>query len=92
MRAYVKGNESLFLQELLVIMGDADVSDSIPWKFVDINGIQGRYLEENGGIKSLNWKKGKLNLRISNYAYKGSGYTNTSLDLDEMVKMAGSVR
>lgn len=92
---YIKGNESLNLQELLVIKDDTDVSGSVsktPYKFVDINGTQGRFLEEVSGTKSLNWKVGSLSLTISSYAYNESGFTGTSLGMDEMIKMARSVK
>jgi hypothetical protein len=92
---YIKGNESLNLQELLVIKDDTDVSESIsktPYKYVDINGTQGRFLEEASGTKSLSWKVGSISLTISSYAYNGSGFAGTSLGMDEMVKMARSVK
>ncbi len=93
--SYTKGNESLNLQELLVIKDDTDVSESVartPYKYVDINGTQGRFLEEASGMKSLNWKVGSLSLTISNYAYNGSGFTGALLGMDEMVRMARSVK
>ncbi|MFZ3060332.1 MAG: DUF4367 domain-containing protein [Candidatus Methanoperedens sp.] len=93
--SYTKGNEFLNLQELLVIKDDTDVSGSVsktPYKFVDINGTQGRFFEDASGTKSLNWKVGSLSLTISSYAYNGSGFTGTSLGMDEMVKMARSVK
>lgn len=88
-------NEYLNLKELLTIKDDTDVSEStsnIPWKYVDINGVQGRFLEEPGGIKSLNWKIGNLSLTIGSHAYNESGFTGTSLSMDEMIKMARSVK
>ncbi len=100
---YIKGdeffakNEHLNLKELLTIKDDtnAEASEStskIPWKYVDINGVQGRFLEEQSGVKSLNWKAGNLSLTISSHAYNESGFTGTSLSMEEMVKMARSVR
>jgi hypothetical protein len=92
---YIRGNESLNLQELLVIKDDTDVSESIyntPYKYVDINGTQGRFFEETSGTKSLSWKAGSLSLTISSYAYNESGLTGTSLGMDEMIKMARSVK
>ncbi|MCX9024834.1 MAG: DUF4367 domain-containing protein [Candidatus Methanoperedens sp.] len=89
---YIKGNESLNLQELLVIKDDTDVSASISYKFVDINGSQGRFLEDDRGRKSLNWKVGSLSLTISGYAYNGNDFIRTSLGMDEMIKMARSVK
>ncbi|MCZ7395866.1 MAG: DUF4367 domain-containing protein [Candidatus Methanoperedens sp.] len=93
--SYTRGNEYLNLQELLVIKDDTDVSGSFsktPYKFVDINGTQGRFLEEESGMKSLNWKEGSLSLTISSYAYNGSSFTGTSLGMDEMIKVARSVK
>ncbi|MCX9009675.1 MAG: DUF4367 domain-containing protein [Candidatus Methanoperedens sp.] len=102
---YIKGdelfmkNEYLTLSEQLVTKDDTDASTSnITWKFVDINGVQGRFLEENDGTKSLSWKMGNLNFRISSYAYKEtyseneSYFTGTSLSKEEMIKMARSVK
>jgi hypothetical protein len=92
---YIKGNESLNLQELLVIKDDTDISGNVsktPYKFVDINGTQGRFFEEASGTKSLSWKAGSLSLTISSYAYNESGLTGTSLGMDEMIKMARSVK
>ena len=92
---YTKGNEFLNLQELLVIKDDTDVSESVartPYKYVDINGTQGRFLEEASGTKTLSWKIGNLDMTISSYAYNGSGFTVTSLGMDEMIKMARSVK
>ena len=101
MLSYIRGdefftkNEYLILNELLTIKDDTDVSGSIsktPYKFVDINGVQGRFLEEQNGIKSLNWKAGNISLTISSHAYNESGFTGTSLSMEEMVKMARSVK
>ncbi len=99
---YIKGdeffaNEYLNLKELLTIKDDtnAEASEStskIPWKYVDINGVQGRFLEEQSGVKSLNWKAGNFSLTISSHAHNESGFTGTSLSMEEMVKMARSVR
>ncbi|MCZ7384951.1 MAG: DUF4367 domain-containing protein [Candidatus Methanoperedens sp.] len=104
---YIKGdeffmrNEYLNLRELLVLKDDTDTNISapkIPWKFVDINGIQGRFLETSDGVKQLSWEIGNLNLTIGSHAYKEnysvneSGFTGTPLSMEEMVKMARSVR
>lgn len=98
---YIKGdeffakNQYLNLKEYLAIKDDTDVSESVsktPYKFVDINGIQGRFLEESNGVKSLNWKIGNLSLTIGSHAYNESGFTGTSLSMEEMIKMARSVR
>ena len=100
---YIKGdeffaeNEYLNLKELLTIKEDTDTEASertsnIPWKYVDINGVQGRFLEEQSGVKSLNWKIGDLSLTIGSHAYNESGFTGTSLSMEEMIKMARSVK
>ncbi len=105
--SYIKGdeffmkNEYLNLKELLVIKDDTDTSISaskIPWKYVDINGVQGRFLETGDGVKQLSWEIGNLNLTIGSQAYKEtysaneSGVTGTMLSMEEMVKMARSVK
>ncbi len=101
MLPYIKGdeffakNEYLNLKELLTIKDDTEASESVsktPYEFVDINGVQGRFLEEPSGIKSLDWKPGNLSLTISSYAYNESGFTGTPLSMEEMVKMARSVK
>ena len=96
---YEKGNEYLDMQELLVRGPDAEISDSgMPWKFVDINGVQGRFLEERSGVKYLSWKMGNVNFMISSYVYKengsvdGSGLAGSSLSREDMIRIAGSVR
>lgn len=102
---YIKGdeffmkNEYLTLGEQLITKDDTEASNSnIPWKFVDINGVQGRFLEESDGVKSLSWKMGNIDYRISSYAYKEtyseneSGFTGTSLGMEEMIKMARSIK
>lgn len=98
---YIKGdefftkNEYLNLKELLTIKDDTDVSEStsnITWKYVDINGVQGRFLEEPNGVKSLNWKMSNLSLTISSYAYNESSFTGTSLSMEEMIKMARYIK
>ena len=92
---YIKGNESLNLQELLVIKDDTDVSASsskLPYQFVDINGIQGRFLESPSGIKSLNWKVGSLSLTIGSLTYYSNDIAGSSLSREEMIQMARSVK
>ncbi len=93
--SYLKGNEYLNLKEFLTIKDDTDVSGSVsktPYEFVDINGVQGRFLEEASGTKSLDWKIGNLSLTISSYAYKENNFTRATLSTEEMVKMARSVK
>ncbi len=95
MLPYTNGNETLNLKELLTMKDNTDVSGSVsktPYGFVDINGVQGRFLEENDGVKSLEWKIGNLSLAISSYAYKENNFTRATLSKDEMIKMARSVR
>lgn len=92
---YIKKNETLSLQELLVIednTADSKNAPKIPWIFVDINGVQGRFLERSDGGKQLSWEIGSLNLTISSFAYNGDGFTGTSLNKEEMIKMARSVK
>ncbi|HEY9205381.1 MAG TPA: DUF4367 domain-containing protein [Candidatus Methanoperedens sp.] len=98
---YIKGdeffekNEHLDLKELLIIKDDNNDSESVdktPYKFIDINGVQGRFLEETSGMKTLEWKVGNLSLTISSYAYKENNITSTSITPEEMAKMARSVK
>lgn len=98
---YIKGdeffmkNEYLTLQELLVLKDDTAsniTAPKTPWKFVDINGVQGRFLETSDGVKQLSWEVGNLNLAIGTHAYNKSGFTGTPLSMEEMVKMARSVK
>lgn len=95
MLPYTKGNETLNLKELLTIKDETDVSGSVsktPYEFVDINGVRGHFLEEESGIKSLEWKIGNLSLTINSYAYKENNFTRATLSKEEMVKMARSVK
>jgi len=99
--SYIKGdeffmnNEYLTLKELLVLKDDTATNltaPKTPWKYVDINGVQGRFLETSDGVKQLSWEMGNLNLTIGSHAYNESGFTGTSLSMEEMVKMARSVK
>lgn len=103
---YIKGdeffmkNEYLNLKQLLITKEDTDTNipaSKISWKFVDVNGVQGRFLEADDGVKQLSWEKGNLNLTISSHAYKEnysvneSAFTGTSISMEEMVRMARSI-
>ncbi|KAB2945757.1 MAG: hypothetical protein MPEBLZ_00295 [Candidatus Methanoperedens nitroreducens] len=91
---YTKENETLTLLEVLVVGDDpidSKIASKTPWKFVDINGVQGRLLEKSDG-KQLSWEIGKLNLTILGSAYNGNGFTDTSLSKEEMIMMAKSVK
>lgn len=92
---YTKKNETLIIWESLEIGND--ITNSInksktPWEFVDLNGIQGRFLEESDGIKQLSWETGKLNMTITNSAYNGDGFTGAPLSKEEMIMMAKSIK
>ena len=98
---YIKGdeffakNEILNLRESLTIKEDTTFPEStsnIKWKYIDINGVQGHFLEEPDGVKSLNWEIGNLSLAISSQSYNESDFKGTSLSMEEMVKMARSIK
>ncbi|MFZ3382774.1 MAG: DUF4367 domain-containing protein [Candidatus Methanoperedens sp.] len=92
---YTKKNETLIIRESLEIGNDATNSINklkIPWEFVDLNGVQGRFLEESNGVKQLSWETGQLNLTISSSAYNGDGFTGASLGKEEIIMMAKSIR
>lgn len=95
MLPYTNEKETLNLKELFPIKEDTDVSGSVsktPYEFVDINGVRGRFLEEASGIKSLDWKIGNLSLTINSYAYKENNFTRATLNKEEMLRMARSVK
>lgn len=94
--SYKNGDEQLTIKEIIVvkIKDNRTQSSSVPKdtrEIIDINGVEGRYSEENG-IKFLSWKIGNLSLDISSYTYNESGFTGTSLGMEEMIKMARSVK
>lgn len=60
-------------------------------EIVDINGIEGRYSEENG-IKIISWKIGNLSLSVMSWKNEGQNQTISSLSKEEMIMIAGSIK
>lgn len=94
--SYKNGDEQLTIKEIIVVKtrDNRTQPSSLPKdtrEIIDINGIEGRYSEENG-IKFLGWKIGNLSLSISSWKNDGKNRTSSSLSKDEMIKMAGSVK
>ena len=93
--SYKKGDEQLTIKETIVLKTENKTQSSTLPKdtreIVDINGIEGRYSQENG-IKFLGWKIGNLSLSISSWKNEGQNQTSSSLGKEEMIKMARSVK
>ncbi len=93
--SYKNGNEQLTLREIIVVKTKEKTEPSEKPKdtreIVDINGIEGRFSEENG-IKFLNWKIGEVSLNIMSWKNEGQSQTSSSLSKEEMIKMARSVK
>ncbi len=92
---YKNGDEQLTIKETIVIKTIQNTEPStLPEdtrEIVDINGIEGRYSEENG-IKLLGWKIGNLSLTIKSWKNEGQKQTSSSLGKEEMIKMAKSIK
>jgi len=93
--SYKNGDEMLDLKEIIIVKTKQKTEPSEKPKdtreIVDINGIEGRFSEENG-IKFLNWKIGELSLSIMSWKNEGQNQTSSSLSKEEMIKMARSVK
>jgi hypothetical protein len=93
--SYKNGVEQLTVKEIIVVKTkDKTQLSSIPndaREIMDINGIIGRFSEENG-IKLLGWKIGNLSLSITSWKNEGQNQTSSSLSKEEMIKMARSVK
>ncbi len=93
--SYKNGDEQLTVKEIMVVKTkDKIQSSNIPndtREIVDINGIEGRFSEENG-IKLLGWKIGNLSLSIRSWKNGGQNQTSSSLGKEEMIKVARSVK
>ena len=72
--SYKNGDEQLTIKETIVIKTIQNTEPStLPEdtrEIADINGIEGRYSEENG-IKLLGWKIGNLSLMIKSWKNEG---------------------
>lgn len=94
--AYTKGNDTLSLHEVMIIKSEPNRNNATPpedtRRKVDINGVEGRFSVEPNGEKYLSWKISNLSLTIRSYTFNGSAFSGTSLSMDDMIKMAGSVR
>jgi len=93
--SYNNGDEQLTIKETIIVKTKPEIEPSaLPEdtrEIVDINGIEGRYSQENG-IKSLGWKIGNLSLSIRSWKNEGQNHTNSSLGKEEMINMARSVK
>jgi len=93
--SYKNGDEQLTIKEIIVVKTKQKTEPSTLPKdtreIVDINGIEGRFSEENG-IKLLGWKIGNLSLSISSWKNEGQNQTSSSLSKEEMIRIAGSVK
>ncbi|CAG0954585.1 MAG: DUF4367 domain-containing protein [Candidatus Methanoperedens sp.] len=93
--SYINGDEQLTIKETIIVKTKPEIEPSaLPEdtrEIVDINGIEGRYSQENG-IKSLGWKIGNLSLSIRSWKNEGQNQTSSSLGKEEMIKMARSVK
>ncbi|KCZ72893.1 hypothetical protein ANME2D_01329 [Candidatus Methanoperedens nitroreducens] len=94
--SYKNGDEQLTIKEIIVVKTKDNITQpsTLPRdtrEIVDINGIEGRYSEENG-IKFLGWKIGNLSLSITSWKNEGQTQATSSLGKEEMIKMAGSVK
>lgn len=93
--AYANGNATILLQEILIIKDNIDPNATIPAdtrRIVDINGIEGRFSVEPNGEKYLGWKMNGLRLTIRSYTFNGTDFSGSSLSMEEMIEIAGSVR
>ncbi len=92
---YKNGDEQLTVKEIILakITGKTQSSgiSNDTREIVDINGIEGRFSEENG-IKLLDWKIGNLSLSIRNWKNEGQNQTSSSLSKEEIIKMARSIK
>lgn len=93
--SYKNGDEQLTVKEIILVKTTGKTPSSgisnDTREIVDINGIEGRYSEENG-IKLLGWKTGNLSLSIMSWKNEGQNQTGSSLGKEEMIKMARSVK
>lgn len=94
--SYKNGDEQLTIKEIIVVKtkDNRTQPSTLPKdtrEIVDINGIGGRYSEENG-IKFLGWKIGNLSLSISSWKNEGQNQTSSSLSKEEMIRIAEAVR
>ncbi len=93
--SYINGDEQLTIKETIVVKTKQKTEPSTLPKdtreIVDINGIEGRYSEENG-IKLLAWKIGNLSLSMMSWKNEGQNQTSSSLGKEEMINIAKYVR
>ncbi|KPQ44621.1 MAG: hypothetical protein MPEBLZ_00802, partial [Candidatus Methanoperedens nitroreducens] len=92
--SYKNEDEQLTIKETLVIKTEPKTEQFTRQdtrEIVDINGIEGRYSEENG-IKIIGWKIGNLSLSVMSWKNEGQNQTSSSLNREEMIKMARSIK
>jgi hypothetical protein len=94
--SYKDGDEQLTIKEIIITKtkDNRTQPSTLPKdtrEIVNINGIEGRYSEENG-IKFLGWKIGNLSLSITSWKNEGQNQISSSLSKEEMIRIAESVR
>jgi len=93
--SYKNEDEQLTIKETIMVKTEQKTEPSTLPKdtreIVDINGIEGRYSEENG-IKVIGWKIGNLSLSVMSWKNEGQNQTRSSLSKEEMINIAKSVR
>lgn len=94
--SYKNGDEQLNIKEIIVVKtrDNRTQVSTLPKdtrEIVSINGIEGRFSEENG-IKFLSWKIGNLSLSVTSWKNEGQNQTSSSLSKEEMIKMARSIK
>ncbi len=93
--SYKNGDEQLELKEVIIVKTKQKTEPpTLPKdirEIVDINGIEGRFSEENG-IKFLGWKIGNLSLSVTSWKNEGQNRTSSSLSKEEMINIAKYVR
>lgn len=91
--SYKNEDEQLTIKETIVITKPKTEPSTLQdtREIVDINGIEGRYSEENS-IQVIGWKIGNLSLSVMSWKNVGRNQTRSSLSKEEMIKMARSIK
>lgn len=92
--SYKNGDDQFEVKEMIILnIKNRKESSTLPndtREIIEINGIEGRFSEENGR-KLLSWKIGNLSLGISSWKNEGRNMTGSSHGKDEMIKVAESI-
>lgn len=93
--SYKSGDEQLTIKETIIVKtGDKTLLSETPndtREIVNINGIEGRFSEENG-MKLVSWKIGNLSMSIRSWKNDGINQVGGSLSKEEMIKIASSIK